>query len=231
MINQWPTTLLQSGLDRLRINSQAPSFVSVLIFFGILGLLFLILFIYNHRQTNQKTRKKYNQFVARKTASNIGLQPAHIQLMDKLVRSLKISHPVLLYSNRKMLEDFLRNGIELIEKQTDKSDDERAVYIRYIYEIKEIIDIHSKKSIGLKSTHLIKPNQDFLVITPSGEKFRTKVVNNLSSMLICSPPKMPKTHAVELRRGLRVTPLFPGLRVLIRKPGIPTFTCVMPINW
>lgn len=206
MVFKIPYITLLENIFQYR-NNQTNTLAIIILFIIILVIAAFALFARN-RARNQKTRKRYNKYVARKTAANIGLKPQHTELMEKLVRSLKIAHPVLLYSNRRMLENFLKNSIELIERLHDKSDEEKAMLIKYIYEIKEIIEIHSKKGIGLKSTHLIKPEQPFLIITQEGEKFRTKVVNNLSSMLICSHPVVSKKHHLNLKRGMHLKVLF-----------------------
>ena len=196
---------LKASFRGLGKQDPVSNTVLLVIIIAIVGVIILGNMASKNRKANPGGKKRYSRFVARRTATNIGLSPGHIKLMERLVRQLNVPHPVLLYSNRRMLDSFLKNSIYLIEKQTDKTAAEKAQYIKYIYEIKEKIDLHSRKTLGLKSSHLIKPDQTFMLITEEGEKFRSTVVNNLSSALICSAPS---GQSVKLKRGMKVKVYF-----------------------
>jgi c-di-GMP-binding flagellar brake protein YcgR len=185
----------------------------------ILGIIILILIlvivigniISKRRSTTKsrsKSRKGYNKFIFDRMAKDIGFSKNHIDTLKKLVMIARVRHPLLLFTNTNLLDTVLKKGIYSIERQPALSEGERIQLLNTIYEIKQTIEYHSKKGIGLKSTYLIKPGQLFTIQMQNSDRYHTKLITNHSNALLCSYPAVPAGKNYLFRRGTRITAFF-----------------------
>jgi c-di-GMP-binding flagellar brake protein YcgR len=155
-----------------------------------------------------RSRKRYNKFMFDRMAKDIGFSKKHISTLKKLIMIARIRHPLLLFTNPNLLDTVLKKGIYSIERQPALSEGERIQLLNTIYEIKQTIEYHSKKGIGLKSTYLIKPGQLFTIQIPNNDKYHTKLISNHSNALICSYPVIPAGKNYLFKKNTKIDAFF-----------------------
>jgi c-di-GMP-binding flagellar brake protein YcgR len=102
----------------------------------------------------------------------------------------------------------LKKGIYSVERQLNISDADRIKNLNILYEIKQIIERHSRKGIGLKSTLLIKPGQELILISPKNERFQSKVISNFTSSITCTYPVIPPSKENIIVKGNKLKVFF-----------------------
>ncbi|MBN1699874.1 MAG: PilZ domain-containing protein [Spirochaetales bacterium] len=198
--------LLQSGY------LEVPDTSSIIIFLVIILIIVMVVVIgtLQSRKTTLKktTRRKYNKFLFDRMAKDMGLQKSQIHFLQKLIALANIRHPLLLFTNTALLDSVLKKGIYSIERQVNISDADRIKNLNNLYEIKQIIERHSRKNIGLKSTLLIKPGQELILISPKGERFHSKVISNFTSSITCTYPVIPPGRENLITKGNKLKIFF-----------------------
>lgn len=191
---------------------KTPSTEEIIFFIVMVVLIGIFFTLANYIISKKKhgghSTQKYNRFLSRKMAQNFGFQPPHIKLFEKAVKEQSIAHPVLLFSNRRMLDNFLKKAVYSLEKENNLGNEEKQTRRRYIYEIREKIEGHFKKHAGIKSTHFIKPQQQLVIKTDKGETFHSRVLSNQSGIITCSYPLTDSKHPLKLRKSLPITVSF-----------------------
>jgi c-di-GMP-binding flagellar brake protein YcgR len=204
LVNKVP--VLQTGY------LEVPDTGSIIIFLIILLIIVFVIVIgtLQSKKTHLKktTRKKYNRFLFDRMAKDIGLDKYHIHFLQKLISLANIRHPLLLFTNTALLDSVLKKGIYSIERQLNISDADRIKNLNILYEIKQIIESHSRKGIGLKSTILIKPEQELILISPRGERFHSKVISNFTSSITCTYPVLPPSKENLIAKGNKLKVFF-----------------------
>jgi hypothetical protein len=183
---------------------------SMWIFLAII-LLFLIILIVGRRmggrgntRLSPEQRRKYNKFVFRRMARDIGLQKSHTEMLDYLVRACKVKQPFLVFSNAGLLDDIIRKGIYSLDHNRDINEEAREQNLSLIFQIKQIIERNSRKGIGIRSTNLLKSGQPLVVTEESSGQYAMKVVSNMRDMLCLNTPHNKAGHDFRWRKGTRL---------------------------
>ncbi len=156
------------------------------------------------RTLDPAQRRKFNRYVFRKMAKDVGLQKVHIDHLEYLIRVCKVKQPFLIFSNSGLLDDILRKGIYSLDQSRNIKEEERDKRLSHIFQIKQLIERNSKRGIGIKSTNLLKPGQSVILSPESGGQFSSKVVSNMRDLLACAAPKNKAGHDFRWTKG---TPL------------------------
>jgi c-di-GMP-binding flagellar brake protein YcgR len=159
-------------------------------------------------KSRSRSRKGYNKFLFDRMAKDIGFSKKHIDTLKKLIIIARVRHPPLLFTNTNLLDSVLKKGVYSIERQPALSENERIQLLNTIYEIKQTIEYHSKRGIGLKSTFLIKPGQLFTLQMSNGDRYHTKLITNHSDALLCSYPAVPPGRNYLFKRNTRINASF-----------------------
>lgn len=183
---------------------------SMWVFLAIV-LAFLIILIIGSRISGQKNtrlsseqKRKYNKFVFRRMARDIGLQKSHAEMLDYLVKACKVKQPFLVFSNAGLLDDILRKGIYSLDNNRDITEEAKEQKLGLIFQIKQIIERNSRRGIGIRSTNLLKPGQPLVVTEESDGQYAVKVVSNMRDMLYLSAPQNKAGHDFRWRKGTRL---------------------------
>lgn len=183
---------------------------STWIFLAII-LVFLIILIVGRRMSkNDNTRlspeqrRKYNKFVFRRMARDIGLEKSHTEMLDYLVKACKVKQPFLVFSNAGLLDDIIKKGIYSLDHNRDMGEEAREQKLSLIFQIKQIIERNSRKGIGIRSTNLLKPGQPLVITEESSGQYALKVVSNMRDMLCLSTPHNRAGHDFRWRKGTRL---------------------------
>ena len=183
---------------------------SMWIFLAII-LVFLIILIIGRRMSGRgnirlspEQRRKYNKFVFRRMARDIGLQKSHTEMLDYLVKACKVKQPFLVFSNAGLLDDIIKKGIYSLDHNRDISEEAREQNLSVIFQIKQIIERNSRKGIGIRSTNLLKPGQSLVITEESSGQYAMKVVSNMRDMLCLSAPHNKAGHDFRWRKGTRL---------------------------
>jgi c-di-GMP-binding flagellar brake protein YcgR len=203
----FPSCLLLQ--TRYQFLDQANS-RSIWIFAIVLGLFLLVLIVGNairnkrSRYLNPDQRRKYNRYVFRKMAKDIGLDKTQVEMIEYLVRVCKVKQPFLVFSNSGLLDDILKKGIYSLEQDRKISPELKQKRLSTIYQTKQIIERNSKRGVGIKSTNLLKSGQVLMLRPESGGQFPVKIISNMRDMLACSVPRDQASHPQRLKKGTRV---------------------------
>lgn len=183
---------------------------SMWIFLAII-LTFLTILIVGRRMSKRgntrlspEQRRKYNKFVFRRMARDIGLQKSHTEMLDYLVKACKVKQPFLVFSNTGLLDDIIKKGIYSLDHNRDISEEVREQNLSLIFQIKQIIERNSRKGIGIRSTNLLKPGQSLVITEESSGQYAMKVVSNMRDMLCLSAPHNRAGHDFRWRKGTRL---------------------------
>ncbi|MBN2532057.1 MAG: PilZ domain-containing protein [Spirochaetales bacterium] len=190
-----------------------PDTTSIIIFVIIIVILVLLIILGSILSKKPVLRgstsgKRYNKFVFERMARDVGFEKRHIDTLKRLIVISNIRHPLFLFTNAGLLDSVLKKGIYSIERQPSLSEDERIQLLNTIYEIKQTIEFHAKRGLGLRSTYLIKPGQLFTLHHETGERFHSKLISNHSSALVCSYPVVPPGNQYMFRKGTHLKVFF-----------------------
>jgi c-di-GMP-binding flagellar brake protein YcgR len=184
----------------------------VLIFLGAVVLFVIISIIANRfmRQSDAQSssKRRYSKFMFDRIGYDMGLSKNNMQYLVHLVKTLKVRYPILIFTNHQLLDAVLKRAIASVEKQAHLPENERIRQLNLIYEIKQAIELNSKKSIGIKSTFLIKSGQSVILTTTSGERFHSKVITNHTSALTLAYPIIPIEKDPLLKKGNKIKVFF-----------------------
>jgi len=183
---------------------------SMWIFMAII-LVFLMILIVGRRMSGRgnarlspEQKRKYNKFVFRRMARDIGLQKSHTEMLDYLVKACKVKQPFLVFSNAGLLDDIIKKGIYSLDHNRDISEEARENNLSLIFQIKQIIERNTRKGIGIRSTNLLKPGQSLVITEESSGQYAMKVVSNMRDMLCLSAPHNKAGHDFRWRKGTRL---------------------------
>jgi c-di-GMP-binding flagellar brake protein YcgR len=199
--------LLQYNALRIPAGTDASG---LLIFIAVVAVLILVAVVASRIVGlfgNQTTsRRKYNRFLFSRSAQDLGLERAHIQYLERLVRNLRVKYPTLIFTNPELLDAVLKKGIAAVERQIGLPERERVNQLNLIWEIKQMIELGAKRGIGLKSTFLIKPGQTLIVTPFNGERYHSKVLSNHTSGITINFPvvSVEKEHLFKKANKLKV---------------------------
>jgi c-di-GMP-binding flagellar brake protein YcgR len=205
---------LPSGLLLQEIRFISTPDLASIIILGIIIVILILLIILGSVLSKKPvvrdstTRKRYNKFMFERMAKDVGFSKRHIDTLKRLVTVSNVRHPLFLFTNTGLLNSVLKKGIYSIERQPALSEGERIHLLNTIYEIKQTIEYHAKRGIGLRSTYLIKPGQLFTLHHTSSQRFHTKLISNHSSALICSYPVIPVGNQYLFRKGTKLKVFF-----------------------
>ncbi|HVO37929.1 MAG TPA: PilZ domain-containing protein [Spirochaetia bacterium] len=184
--------LLQTGYRLFGGGGTTPQSI-VISFFGVLvgvAVLILIAAIINRRTRPRSAAEiqTYSAGVFRRTAKSIGLPPAHVEMLENLVRACKVRQPMLVFTSAGLLDDTLKKGLYSLEAARELSEEERERRRTLIFQIKQIVERNARRGTALSSTSLLKPGQ-ILTITPDGgSPFSSRLVSNMKDFLTVSAP-------------------------------------------
>ena len=160
------------------------------------------------RPRNAAEQQRYSRAIFRRAAKTIGMQPAHIDMLEALVRACKVKQPLLVFTSAGMLDDTLKKGMYSLETQRDLSEEEREKRKALIFQIKQIIESNARRGAVLSSTSFLKPGQ-LLTVTPEGSgQFPSKVVSNMKDFLTVAGPAGGTGSETRWVRGTKVAVYF-----------------------
>ena len=200
------SVLLQSG--GFRFFQQADR-RTLWIFVGVVGV-FLVLLVAaslatrRNRPLDPEQRRKYNRFVFARMAREMGLQKAHVDTLEYLVKACKVMQPFLVFSNPGLLDDVLRKGIYSLERAQGLSEEERESRLTVIFQIKQAVERSARLGVGIRSTSLLRPGQPLVVVTEAGGRYASQVVSNMKDTLALSTPRDTSGQEMRWQKG---TPL------------------------
>jgi len=206
MIHSFSTFILQYDL---RI-TPGTDLGGLLLFLAIVAGLIIVAVITNRIVQlfgNQSSpNNKYNRFLFMRVGRDVGLDKQHIEYLERLIRSLKVKYPSLIFTNPQLLDAVLKRGIASVERQPGLLDRERVTKLNLIWEIKQLIENNSKKGIGLRSTFLVKPGQTMILTAYNGERYHSKLISNHTNGLTVTMPviSVEKEHLFKKGNRLKV---------------------------
>ena len=170
------------------------------------AVLILIAAIIN-RRNRPRTAEDEERFTSasfRRTAKSFGLPPAHIDMLEILVRACKVKQPTLVFSSVGLLDDTLKKGLYSLQNARGVSEEEKERRVALIFQIKQIIERNSRRGATLRSTILLKPGQVITINPEGGSPFASRLVSNMKDFLTVSAPQ---GAAGADTRWMRGTPL------------------------
>jgi len=198
-------------LENLKIPSGGD-WGGLLIFLGAIFLIVLILIItnrfYQPESDRTSTKRWYPRFMFDRIGRDMGLGRNHIQYLSQCAKSLKVKYPILLFTNQRLLDAVLKRAIASVEKKVRLSDSERVDQLNLIYEIKQVIELNSKHSIGIKSTFLIRPGQSVILTAANGDRFHSKIITNHTDSLTLSYPLIQVEKESQFKKGNKIKIFF-----------------------
>jgi c-di-GMP-binding flagellar brake protein YcgR len=211
MIDISKTYLLQFEVMRIKAGTDVTG---LLIFIGIVVLAILVTYIVSKIVQgfggiqSPGSKQRYNRFLLSRAGYDIGLEKQHIQYLERLIKTLKVKYPSLIFTNPTLLDAVLKRGIESVERQLSLPERERLNQLNLIWEIKQRVEVSSKRNIGLKSTYLIRPGQSLVITAYNGERFHSKVIANHTNAITVTYPvaSVEKEHL--FRKGSKLKVFF-----------------------
>ena len=170
------------------------------------AVLILIAAIIN-RRNRPRTAEDEERFTSasfRRTAKSFGLPPAHVNMLETLVRACKVKQPTLVFSSVGLLDDTLKKGLYSLQNTRGVSEEEKERRVALIFQIKQIIERNSRRGATLRSTILLKPGQVITITPAGGSPFASRLVSNMKDFLTVSAPQ---GAAGADTRWMRGTPL------------------------
>jgi c-di-GMP-binding flagellar brake protein YcgR len=176
---------------------------------GIVGLVALIVIgtLVSRRAGSRAPTDptRFSNASFRRTGKAIGLTPAHIDMLENLVRVCKLKQPFLLFTSTTLLDDTLKKGLHSIDNARDLAEDERENRRAIVFQIKQIVEQSGRKGAQLSSTTSLKPGQ-MLTITPEGAgPFSSKVISNMKDFLTVGAPTQPAGADTRWMRGTKLS--------------------------
>lgn len=164
------------------------SFVAVL---GGVALLVLIAALINRRNRPRTAADEEAASSAsfRRTARSFGLPPAHMAMLENLVRVTKVRQPTMIFRSAGLLDDTLKKGLYSLQSARDISAEEREKRAALIFQIKQIIERGSGRGAALRSTAFLKPGQVLTITPEGGTSFASRLVSNMRDFLTVAAPQ------------------------------------------
>ena len=198
--------VLQGGIQF--ITPTADGGATVLWFgvvIGAIALLVLVGALVNRarRGRTPEEMQRYSRHLFRRTAKSLGLTPPQIDTLERLVATVKVRQPFLVFSSPALLDDVLRRGLYSIDANRDASEEQREAQKAVVFGIKQAIERNARRGTVLRSTHLVKPGQVLAVGPEGGGKFQSRVVSNMRDFLTILAPaadggRWPRGTAVDI---------------------------------
>jgi c-di-GMP-binding flagellar brake protein YcgR len=187
-------------------NTPSSIMISFVAVFAGVALLILIAAIVNRRNRPRTAveEEAYSRSAFRRTAKAFGLPPAHLAMLEDLVRACKVKQPTMIFRSSGLLDDTLKKGLYSLQNARNISPEEREKRAAIIFQIKQIVERSSARATVLKSTIVLKPGQ-MLTITPEGRApFASKLVSNMKDFLTVASPPAARSDS-RWMRGTRLT--------------------------
>ncbi len=178
--------------------------------FAVVVVLFIGLLIIGSMTSNKRTprtaseQRRYSKRLFRQMGKNMGLSKHHIEYLEHLVQATKVRQPMLIYTSAGLLDDVLRKGLYSVQRRTNLTEEQKERETTLIFEIKQLIEKNSRKKIGIKTTHLIKPGQIIEFSPEHGGSYPSKVLSNLKDMLACLVPRDGAGNELRWKRGTKL---------------------------
>jgi len=173
--------------------------------------IFILIGTYISRRNRPRTAadiQAYSSAVFRRAGKAVGLGPAHIALLEQLVRMCKVRQPLLVYTSAGLLDDTLKKGLYSLDSARDLAEDEKERRRTLIFQIKQITERNGRRGSVLRSTTFLRPGQP-LTITPEGAPpFASKVISNMKDFLTVSAPAQPAGTDTRWMRGTKLSVYF-----------------------
>jgi len=208
MRDWFPTVVMQSNIQFWPEQDTTSIVIGISLFLLLFAILLIGGFAAGKSRRTASSRRKYNRYVFRRMASNVGLSKEQTELIEELVRKVKVRQPFLIFSNSGLLDDVLKKGIYSLSQQRDIADAEKERRQKELFKIKETIEGSSRKGVGITSTNLIRPGQPLVVSFPDSSRMASKIVTNLKRMLACRIPEEVGSNRLSWKRGTNVTAHF-----------------------
>jgi c-di-GMP-binding flagellar brake protein YcgR len=158
--------------------------------------------------SGKASKKKYSRWVFHRLARNAGLSSNLIRTLDNLIKAYKVREPFLIFSNNRLLDTLLNRAIYSINNDVKMTPDEKTNKTAPLFQIKQIIDNSTKKSLGISSSHLLRTGQSILFVFPDNVQIRSKVVRNTKKYLSCLLPYSTPNANSRWKKSTKMKALF-----------------------
>ena len=183
-------------MERLKILSEgfgkkvAPvdTNTSILvIFLLVVAAIIAIAVIYNYLK-NKYGLDFFNNLKMKKggfysLAKSVGLINEETKELLNIITKYKVKYPLTCFTNSKILDDILRKGLHDIDIDGFLKEEEKNYKDSILINIKLKIESNLKKSIGIKSTHLITENQKMVLFIRGKGYFYASLIKNVKDYL------------------------------------------------
>ncbi|HVP20088.1 MAG TPA: PilZ domain-containing protein [Spirochaetia bacterium] len=180
------------------------SFAAVLV--GV-ALLILIAALINRRNRLRTPAEEeaFSSASFRRTAKGFGLPPAHLAMLENLVRVTKVRQPTMVFRSAGLLDDVLKKGLYSLQSARGVTPEEREKRAAIIFQIKQIIERNAGRGPALRSTTLLKPGQVLTVTPQGGTSFASRLVSNMKDFLMVAAPQPTAGADSRWMRGTRLS--------------------------
>ena len=182
--------------------------------FAIVVVVFIILLLIGNLTSSRKggktteQKRRYSKYMFRQMARSMGLQKQHIEILEHLVKATKVKQPMLVFTSPGLLDETLKKGLYSLDRRKGINENAKEKSISQLFEIKQIIEQNSKKKIGIRTSHLVKPGQPVIILPENDGQFPSKVLSNLRDMLACTVAKDGTGGELRWKRGTKLKVIF-----------------------
>lgn len=201
--------LLQQSSKFSQFSSRQES--NPIVGWVVLGIVVLILAIvimnsfFSLTQTRQKKKGQvhFNNRVFGNLARSVGLVKNETGYLSKLIHLCKVKQPYLIFTNSQLLDDVLKKGLYATQHNDKLTIDQKDARLATIFNIKQKIEMNSKRQLGIKTTHLIKRSQKLILLFKELGYVYAFLKKNLQSFLVVSM-KAKHFERTKVRNGMPI---------------------------
>ncbi len=198
--------LLQTEYNFFSQPDPTTSYVAV----GIFALLILVAVIgsilSNRRRGRTAKNRRFSKRSFRRRARKAGLFPAHIRVLEHMIKEQKLQAPDRLLEGGSYLDRAMRDELEALEASSI-GEGEKDGRKNTVLQIKAILDSNRGNLNIISSSRNLRIGQDLRLVFERGGSFDTVVISNLANMLGVELPQDEK-GPVRPEKGRRVQVTF-----------------------
>ncbi len=197
--------LLQTKYKFLATPDKTSIIIFAIVIAGFIALLVIGSITSSRKSAKTPTeRRRYSRHLFKQMGKSMGLSKTHIEYLEHLVKATKVRQPMLVFTSAGLLDDVLKKGLYSLQNRSNITDEQRERETSLIFEIKQLIEKNSKKKIGIKTSHFIKPGQIIEFSPEQGGTYPSKVLSNLKDMLACLVPRDGAGNELRWKRGTKL---------------------------
>jgi hypothetical protein len=136
-------------------------YITLFVIIGLTTILIIYTYLknkYNFSTGNYVKKHNFNSF-----AKSIGLDHDELKYLFNLALKNNVKEPLTCFTNSKLLDEIIKNGLKDIERNEKDSEDIKNSKSAFLLEIKAKIERNSRQNMGIRSTHLLHENQKMVL--------------------------------------------------------------------